>query len=201
MAERDEFRTISGRATASLKIQRSEFVAIAVPVESREDFDAALDAISRKHHDATHLCWAWRGLTGNAIEERSSDAGEPSGTAGKPILQSIESADLVNVGIVVVRYYGGIKLGTGGLARAYRDAAREVLKGTTARTILLCTRMEVIVPFDRLNIAYRLLAPPDVVLVEERYGDGNVFVIDVRESHRERIEKELEEKRLAYSVP
>ena len=200
MEQRDEFRTIEHRAQASVRIQRSEFIAIVLPAESAGAFEVALEDITREYHDATHHCWAWRVLFDGRIEERSSDAGEPSGTAGRPILQAIESADLVNLGLVVVRYFGGVKLGTGGLSRAYRDAAREVLGEVKVRTILLCDRISIIVPFPSLSTAYRLLDPPDIVLVEERYGETNVFVVDVRKSLRPRIEQELIERRFRYTV-
>ena len=128
--------------------------------------------------------------------QRSSDAGEPSGTAGKPILGAIESADLFNAAVVVVRWFGGVKLGTGGLARAYRAAAAETL--AIARTIdrYVYERIRVIVPFERLSDAYRLVAPPDVVLAAEEFGERNVFAFDVRASMAEEFRRRLAEKRL-----
>jgi uncharacterized YigZ family protein len=200
MAQRDEFRIINHRTKASLRLQRSEFIAIAFPAESVGAFEASLEDIVREYHDATHHCWAWRGLVDGRIEERSSDAGEPSGTAGRPILNAIGTADLVNLGLVVVRYFGGVKLGTGGLSRAYRDAARQVLGEVKVQTILLYDRISIVVPFPSLSVAYRLLDPPHIVLVEERYGEQNVFVIDVRKSIRSRVEQDLIEKRFRYAV-
>src|SRR5438552_5930485 len=88
---------------------------------------ATLAGVAKEHFDARHHCWAFR-LRDRA---RSSDAGEPSGTAGKPILNAIESADFVEIGVIAVRWFGGIKLGTGGLSRAYRETATETLRMAT----------------------------------------------------------------------
>ena len=116
---RDAYRTIERGAEFRQKIERSEFLGLAFAVSSEPDFIAALDAIRKEHFDATHHCWAFRLLA--AERARSSDAGEPSGSAGKPILSAIESAALFDAAVVVVRWFGGVKLGTGGLSRAYRS--------------------------------------------------------------------------------
>src|SRR5437764_1072106 len=121
----DHYRTIAARVAARIKVERSEFLAIAFPAASEEEFFAELARIEKEHFDATHHCWAFRLFSGR---ERSSDAGEPSGTAGKPILGAIDSARFHDVAVVVVRWFGGVKLGTGGLARAYRDSAASVLR-------------------------------------------------------------------------
>jgi uncharacterized YigZ family protein len=192
----DEYARVASEARATIKIQRSEFIGIAFPAPTQDDFDAALARISREHFDATHHCWAWRRVEGDELRAHGSDAGEPSGTAGRPILQAIESAGLLDAGVVVVRYYGGVKLGTGGLARAYRDAAREVLEIVPRERHILYGRVVVEVPFSAMSAVYRLVAPPDVVLVSETFGEPNRFELDVRRSRVERFLKQLEEKRI-----
>src|SRR4051794_41980037 len=118
----DSFTTLAERAEFRQKIERSDFLGIAFPVASEDDFFAELQRIQKKYFDATHHCWAFR----LRERSRSSDAGEPSGTAGKPILAAIEGASLHEVGVVVVRWYGGVKLGTGGVpAGGGRTAARQ----------------------------------------------------------------------------
>ena len=197
MIDFDDYSRVSAEARATIKIQRSEFIGIAFPVPALEDFDAALARISREHFDATHHCWAWRRVDGDELRAHASDAGEPSGTAGRPILQAIESAELLDTGVVVVRYYGGVKLGTGGLARAYRDAAREVLANAPRERTILYVRVVVEVPFSAMSAVYRLVSPPDVVLVSETFGEPNHFELDVRRSRVERFIAQLEEKRIA----
>jgi len=190
----DHYRTLAAPAELRHKIERSEFLGIAFPVTSEEKFFAELERIQKRFYDATHHCWAFRLFADSRA--RSSDAGEPSGTAGKPILAAIKGADLFDVAVVVVRWYGGIKLGTGGLSRAYRETAAETLRNATPRDRYVYERVHVIVPFDALGNVYRLVSPPDVVLVEEKYGDQNVFSFDVRTSRVPAFMARLSELRL-----
>ena len=184
---RDTYRTLAQPATFRHKIERSEFLGLAFAVESDDAFFAALKRIEKEHFDATHHCWAFR-LFANG-RARSSDAGEPSGTAGKPILGAIESAELFDAAVVVVRWFGGVKLGTGGLARAYRGTAAETLRRTQPADRFLYERVRVRVPFDRLGDIYRLIAPPDVVLVSTDFGEVNVFSFDVRASRADEFRR------------
>jgi uncharacterized YigZ family protein len=191
----DHYRTLTAPVEFRHKIERSEFLGHAFPVTTEEAFFAELERIQKRDFDATHHCWAFRLFTDN--RSRSSDAGEPSGTAGKPILAAIEGAALHDVGVIVVRWYGGVKLGTGGLSRAYRDTAAETLRAAQPLDRYVYERVDVVVPFDALGNIYRLIQPPDVLLVEERYGERNVFAFDVRLSAVERFRKRLTELRLA----
>jgi uncharacterized YigZ family protein len=192
----DHYRTLAEPAELRQKIERSEFLGIAFPVTTEEAFFAELERVQKRYFDATHHCWAFRLFAG--ARSRSSDAGEPSGTAGKPILAAIEGAAVHEVGVIVVRWYGGIKLGTGGLSRAYRDTAAETLRNAKLLDRYVYTRIRVIVPFDSLSHIYRLVSPPDVVLVEERYGEENEFFFDVRLSSVNGFTKRLTELRLAH---
>jgi uncharacterized YigZ family protein len=176
----DHFRTIAARVEHRIKIERSEFLGVAFPVAREESFFAELERIQKRWFDATHHCWAFRLFADQRA--RSSDAGEPSGTAGKPILNAIESADLFDLGVVVVRWFGGIKLGTGGLSRAYRESAAETLRIATLLDRYIYESVRVIVPFDALGNVYRLVSPPDVLLAGEEYGEENLFAFDVRAS-------------------
>ncbi|MBC7093361.1 YigZ family protein, partial [Candidatus Bipolaricaulota bacterium] len=115
-------KAIARPADVKLVRERSRFLAYVFPVETVEEADAALARLRREHHAARHIPYAYRLPTG---EGRASDDGEPAGSAGRPLLQLLEGEDLGGVLLAVVRYFGGVKLGVGGLARAYRDAARE----------------------------------------------------------------------------
>jgi uncharacterized YigZ family protein len=195
----DHYRTLAASAEHREKIERSEFLGIAFPVVREEDFFEELVRVQKRYFDATHHCWAFRLFADS--RSRSSDAGEPSGTAGKPILAAIEGAALHDLGVIVVRWYGGIKLGTGGLSRAYRDTAAETLKHATLLDRYLYERIQVLVPFDTLGTVYRLVNPPEVLLVDESYGEQNVFTFDVRRSMAGDLRKQLVEKRLELFPP
>lgn len=122
----DRFLTVSGVSEGLYTEKRSRFIAYAVPVSSAAEAKERVDAYRKRYFDARHVCWAYRLGAGEGTF-RVSDDGEPSGTAGKPILGQLLSAGLTDVLVVVVRYFGGIKLGTGGLIVAYRAAAAEAI--------------------------------------------------------------------------
>jgi len=188
----DHFRTLASAVEFRHKIERSEFLGIAFPVTEEVGFFAELERVQEKLFDATHHCWAFR----LRERSRSSDAGEPSGTAGKPILAAIEGANLHDLGVIVVRWYGGVKLGTGGLSRAYRDTAAETLKLATPLDRYVYWRIRVVVPFEALNNVYRMINPPNVLLAEEQFGEQNIFAFDVRLTAQTAFEKRLRELRL-----
>lgn len=129
MEEKDFFYTIDREAAAEFKDRGSKFTAYAFPIEKVEDFKQRLDALKKEHPKAVHHCFAYRlGLDGNTF--RVSDDGEPSGTAGRPVLGQIDSKQLTNLAIIVVRYFGGTLLGVPGLINAYKTAAALALQIT-----------------------------------------------------------------------
>jgi uncharacterized YigZ family protein len=192
----DHYRTPAAPAEFRQKIDRSEFLGIAFRVENDDAFFAELAVLTKKYYDATHLCWAFRLFANSEVRSRSADAGEPSGTAGKPILSAIEGADLFDVAVVVIRWYGGVKLGTGGLSRAYRETAAESLRGASIEDRYVYKRFNVIVPFDQIGVVYRLIDAPHVVLAAEHFGERNEFDFDVRLTRADAFAKTLIEKRL-----
>jgi uncharacterized YigZ family protein len=192
----DHYRTLAAPSEFRQKIDRSEFLGIAFPVETEDAFFAGLAALTKRHYDATHLCWAFRLFANSDIRARSADAGEPSGTAGKPILGAIEGADLYDAAVIVVRWYGGVKLGTGGLSRAYRDTASEALRGASIEDRYVYQRFRITVAFDQLGVVYRLIDAPHIVVAAEHFGETNEFDFDVRLSRADEFTKTLIEKRL-----
>lgn len=194
----DHYQTLSGPAESSARIQRSEFRAFAIPLAREDDFGPWLKELAKTYFDATHHCWAYRMVIGDAIRERSSDAGEPTGSAGKPILSAIGASGLLDLAVVVVRWYGGVKLGTGGLGRAYREAAQSALASAARADRYVYTRFEVEVPYESMSTLYRRIAPPDIVLAGEEFGERTIFSIDVRRSREGELARWLEEKRLVF---
>lgn len=135
----DTFRTLVAPAGASILVSGSKFISHLAPAASGAAGDAELTLRQRRYPDATHHCWASRLGRPGTLVERQSDAGEPSGTAGRPILDSLRRAGLENAICIVSRYFGGTKLGAGGLARAYADATAEAIAAAAVviRTIVL----------------------------------------------------------------
>jgi len=109
----DHYHTVAGTIEHRIKVERSEFLGIASSVDSDAAFSEALRGAEKRFFDATHVCWAYRIMNGTEVRAHGSDAGEPSGSAGKPILSAIEKAGLVQTTVLIVRYFGGVKLGTG----------------------------------------------------------------------------------------
>lgn len=171
-----------GESRAEIRDKGSRFLAVIGPASDEAAAKAVLAALQREFADATHHCWAWR--LGSPPRERSSDAGELSGTAGVPILQVLRGAGLSDTLAVVVRWFGGVKLGKGGLARAYAAAAREALKALPVATRVPRVRIAVEVPHEKVGAVKRLLRPPEIELESEEYGAAACLVLAV---HEERL--------------
>ena len=162
--------TLAARATHLLEVKHSRFLAHAAPVDSANAAQAFLAEASDR--DATHNCWAWR----IGQDYRSSDDGEPAGTAGRPILAAIDGQGFDRVVVVVTRWYGGIKLGAGGLVRAYGGAAAECLR-TASRIALVETReLELQAGFDDLGAVHAALATHGAERLEERFDADGVRI-------------------------
>lgn len=171
----DSHRVLLTEGAYSEKIQRSEFIAHAFPAPSVDVFEERLETLGREHHSAGHLCWAWRIPDEQwRLTEKSSDAGEPSGTAGRPILSAILSRELIASAVVVIRYFGGIRLGTGGLVRAYSAAASGAIDAAGADRIYRRRIISASAPFERMSALYRLVSPPDLVLIDEKFDSSGV---------------------------
>lgn len=155
-------------AQGELREKGSRFLALLEPAADEPAARARLAAIAARHPDATHCCWAWR--LGWPPRERANDAGEPGGTAGPPILRALQGAGVADALLVVVRWFGGTKLGKGGLVRAYGAAARAALAEAALVPRLLRREVELELPYPHLGAVQRLIHPPEVELLSESYG-------------------------------
>jgi uncharacterized YigZ family protein len=181
----------AGESTAEIREKGSRFLAIVGPAADEAAAKGVLEALARRYPDASHQCWAWR--LGRQARERSADAGEPAGTAGVPILQVLRGAGLSDVLAVVVRWFGGTKLGKGGLARAYAAAAREAVAGLPVVSRVPVVRLGVEVPYERVGAVKRLIRPPEVELEREEYGATARLVLAVHEERQEDLRESLAE--------
>lgn len=163
--------TLAAAAAHESEVKRSRFLARALPVATPEEALQALPAISVA--DATHNCWAYR----VGAEYRSSDDGEPAGTAGRPILAAIDGQGIDQVVVVVTRWYGGIKLGAGGLVRAYGGAAAECLRRGERVPLVELAGIALHLPFDDLGTVHAAMAAHSAVKSAENYGIDGVDIL------------------------
>ncbi|GMJ04020.1 hypothetical protein like AT4G38090 [Hibiscus trionum] len=160
------FTTIKETVTFEKEIKKSKFIAIAGPISNEQSAHSFLNQV--KDPRATHNCWAYK--VGD--QYRSNDDGEPSGTAGKPIHSAIVSSGLDRIMVVVIRYFGGIKLGTGGLVRAYGGVASECLRNAPTCLVKSKVPMGIEVPFDLLGVLYHQLQSFEVEDIKQDYDTG-----------------------------
>ena len=154
----DEFRTLAREFRAEMDVVKaSRFLALLAPASSAEEAAAHLAGARSEFADASHHCWAWR-LRGPGDHFRSNDDGEPGGSAGRPILQQVDGHDVVDVSVIVVRWFGGTKLGVGGLMRAYGGAAGRALDQAPIHTILVTSRVELHHPYECSGAIQGMLA-------------------------------------------
>lgn len=184
----DSYTTITDIAEGTYSELRSKFLAFAIPVRTA---DEALDWVAqyqKEYFDARHVCWAYR-LGADGQEYRANDNGEPSGTAGKPILGQIVSHSLSDVLVIVVRYFGGVKLGTSGLIVAYRTAANEALTAANKTQRLVEQQMTLTFTYDNMNLVMRMVKDLSPRIISQDYtDDGSVVMrISIRLSLVERV--------------
>ena len=190
MMQDDTFTTIAGEAGAVFTEKRSKFIAAALPVRTVEEVKAHLETFQKKYYDARHVCYAYM-LGAERKDFRANDNGEPSGTAGKPILGQINSRGLTDVLVVVVRYFGGIKLGTGGLIVAYRTAAAMALD--EAETVEKTVDETVTVAFEYpfMNDVMRIVKEESPEIVEQSYDTDCLMTLRIRRSAMPRLKTRL----------
>lgn len=179
---KDLYRTIKGKAEGTYSELRSKFLAFALPVRTAEEALALVAQYQKEYFDARHVCWAYR-LGAEGKDWRANDNGEPSGTAGKSILGQIVSADLSDVLVIVVRYFGGVKLGTSGLIVAYRTAAAEALAAAevTERTVDETVVMRF--SYEQMNLVMRVVKDFSPAIVSQDYEGNEVrMTLSLRQS-------------------
>ena len=182
----DSFLTISAPAEAIYKEKSSKFLTYAYPVHSEEEIRELLDALRKRYYDATHHCYAWR-LGPHGEQFRSNDDGEPSGTAGKPILGQLLSNSLTNCLIVVIRYFGGTKLGVPGLIAAYKESAAEVIAEAEIIEQTVDTHFTIEFPYLVMNDVMRIIKEEQPKIEEQIFDNLCSMTISVRNSRAEQV--------------
>ena len=184
----DSYYTIADTAEGTYSELRSKFLAFAIPIQTAEEALERVAQYQKEYYDARHVCWAYR-LGPDGAEYRSNDNGEPSGTAGKPILGQIISQNLSDTLVIVVRYFGGVKLGTSGLIVAYRTAALEALTAATRKERLVEQQLSLNFSYDHMNLVMRMVKELQPRILTQTYNaDGTIaMTIAIRQSLAERV--------------
>lgn len=191
MIQEDTYKTIIGVAEGIYTEKRSKFIAIAIPVHTVEEIKQHLDIYQKKYYDARHVCYAY--MLGHERKDfRVNDNGEPSGTAGKPILGQINSNGLTDILIVVVRYFGGIKLGTSGLIVAYKAAAAEAIANATIIEKTVDDEIAVAFEYPFMNDVMRIVKEEEPEILEQSYDMDCLMKLRIRRSMMEKLRARLE---------
>lgn len=169
MAATDTYLTVRGEAQSQFVERRSRFISFIWHVTTADEVKERITALQKEYYDARHVCYAYM-LGAERTDWRANDNGEPSGTAGKPILGQINSAGLSDVMIAVVRYFGGVKLGTSGLTEAYRLAAAQVIEKAEIVTAFVERNVTVLFTYNMTNVVMKAVKDLDVRIVSQDYG-------------------------------
>lgn len=186
----DTYLTIEKPTEAIFKDKGSKFLAYAYPVENDQQIKEILNQLKKEHHTANHHCYAYR-LGADKMNFRANDDGEPSNTAGKPILGQIQSNDLTNILIVVVRYFGGTLLGVSGLINAYKSSAAEVIKASAITEKQILFNYTIQFYFEHLNDVMKLLKQLDCKITNQQFDNNCEISFSIRKANSEQCEEKL----------
>lgn len=182
----DSYKTIAKPSEGSYSEKRSKFLAYAFPVQNEQEVKARLTEIQKKHWDARHHCYAYI-LGPHKDAYRLNDNGEPSGTAGRPIYGQLLSKDLTNTLVIVVRYFGGIKLGVSGLQNAYKVAAKEALDAAVIEERTIQEQYQVVFEYVKMNDIMQILKDPEIQVLDRQSDMRCTYTISVRQRDADRI--------------
>jgi uncharacterized YigZ family protein len=184
--QKDTYNTLKSPSEGLYKEKGSKFLAFAYPVHSEEEVREYVEGLKKKYHDARHHCFAWE-LGMDGMNFRMNDDGEPSGTAGKPILGQIHSYELTNVLVVVIRYFGGVKLGTGGLVQAYKAAAADALEQAEIIEETITRSFTVRFAYELMNPVMRVVDEESLSVEDQQFEADCSMTLGVRASRYEEM--------------
>ena len=186
----DTYLTIQDKSEGIYTEKRSKFLAFAHPVETIDEIKDLLTDYKKKYYDARHVCYAYM-LGPERADFRANDDGEPSSTAGKPILGQINSRELTNILVVVIRYFGGVKIGTSGLIVAYREAAAEALSAATVIEKTIEETVTFTFPYMMMNSVMRVVKELNPRIVEQKYDETCIITLAIKRSMAPMLEERL----------
>ena len=194
LMEPDSYNTIEKEGEGVFKDRGSKFIARAFPVETEEQVKEILTELRKEYYDARHHCYAYR-INPEVEQFRSNDDGEPSGTAGKPILNQLLSKELMNVLVVVIRYFGGTKLGVSGLINAYKSATNEALNNVSIVNRFIYRQIVIRFEYPLMNSVMKLVKEEEIEMLEQNFDINCVIKIQVKKSALDKIIFKLEDMR------
>lgn len=190
----EKFKTILEKnTTAEIIEKKSRFIANLFYVETPQEAENKIKQIKKKYYDAKHNCFAYITLNENEIQKKCSDDGEPSGTAGAPMLEILEKQSIYNVVVIVTRYFGGILLGTGGLVRAYSDSLKEAIKKSTLVEQEPGYEAEIKLPYADFEKFKYYCNKNNIKIINSEYSDFIICKIEVNDAEKNRLEIEFRE--------
>lgn len=194
------FKTINEDASAELVEKKSKFIANIFYVESVEEAEEKIKEVNKKYFDARHNCYAFSIYTDNGIVSRFSDNGEPSGTAGGPMLNILQGQGLSNCLVIVTRYFGGILLGTGGLVRAYSDATKLAIENTKIINKDLGIEVSFLVPYSDLQKLQYYFNKNEIKILDIKYNENIEVTFEITKEKYQNILKQKQEMNLNFDI-
>ncbi len=191
-----EFSTIEESVNAEIVEKKSKFIANLIYVETVEDAEKKIKSIKKKYFDARHNCVAYRIVQNENIIEKSSDDGEPSGTAGAPMLNILQKNNLANVLVVVTRYFGGVLLGTGGLVRAYSDSLQKAIENSKRVKKVWGEELEVILNYNNFENFKYYCKNNQINIKKTDYGENVVCIIELEAENKQKLMNDFETKKI-----
>ena len=193
----DSYKTIRAVSEGYYSEKRSRFISYAIPVRTLEEVKEAVAKYRKEYYDARHVCWAYM-LGHERLNFRANDDGEPSSTAGKPILGQINSNELTDILIVVIRYFGGIELGTSGLIVAYRTAAAEAIAAAEVEERTVDEDITVVFEYPYLNGIMRIVKEDGPQIIAQRFEMDCEMTLRIRKGEAEKLKNRLAKVETAY---
>ena len=195
-----EFKTIKNNSEAEIVEKKSRFIANVFIINSKKDAEEKISGIKKKYYDAKHSCYAFSVLEENGTKyQKCSDDGEPSGTAGEPILNIINKNELNNILVIVTRYFGGILLGTGGLCRAYSEASLKALNMTKTTIMQSGLQAEIVVEYEDSASFKNYCDKNNINVINSKYEQNITYIIELNDEEYENLKKAIISKKILKS--
>lgn len=193
------FNTLAQKATSIIKVKGSKFIGISFPCKSKEEFKKELQIIQNEYPDARHFCYAYR-LSDDGTSYKFNDDGEPTNSAGKPILGQLAHFEITYSAVVVVRYFGGTKLGVGGLIKAFKETAKEAIKANKTNNLPITKSFRLSFSYAQMNQVMKIIKNLNLNIANQDLNIKSTIEIKCPLNSKEKFENQLNNNRIAYEI-